>query len=208
MRQPFKQLDEIFDPDVRSTWFVRRDAAGTHPKTLENHHADIAAIQLSDAILERIRDEFDTVRNLYLYSWYVYDFTVPTTLYAFALIEKTIKEKCRLSSLSLKNVKGLVKLLRLSIDQGWLRNSDFPFALELTREEMIPAANDSELPTLRSSPVYSPFDTDYCEHLAETLPPVRNISAHGDAGLGFPGTALHHVRVCACIINALFRAPD
>ena len=82
MRQPLKQLNEIFDPDIRSTSFVRHDAVGDHRKTLEHHYADILAIQLSDGVPERIRDEFDTVRNLYLYSWYVYDFTVPATLYA------------------------------------------------------------------------------------------------------------------------------
>lgn len=209
MRQPLKQLNEMFDPDERSMSFVRHDAAGNQlTKSLKHHHADIAAIQLSDAVPERIRDEFDTVRNVYLYSWYVYDFTIPAILYAHALIEKAIKEKCSLFSVPPNEFKGLKNLLELSIDRGWLRNSDFPFALELTREEMMPAATDSEPPTLRSTPRYNPSGKDFCEHLAETLPKIRNMSAHGEAGLGFPATALHEIETCACIIRALFSAPD
>ena len=185
MRQPLKQLNEIFDPDRRSTSFVRHDAARRHPKTLEHHHADILAIQVSEGVPESIRDEFDTVRNLYLYSWYVYDFTVPATLYAHALIEKAIKEKCRRSKVSLNKIQGLRKLLTLSIDQRWLVNSDFPFALELTRKEIVSAANDSEPPTIRSVPLYCPTGTDYCDHLAKFLPEIRNMGAHGRGRPGF-----------------------
>ena len=47
-------------------------------------------------------------------------------------------------------------------------------------------------------------DTDYYEHLADWLPKLRNLSAHGEAGLGFPSTALGIIEICACIINALF----
>ena len=86
MRQRLKRLNEIFEPDDRSRSFARYDAVGRHSKTLEDHHADISAIRLSDDVPEAIRDEFDTIRNLYLYSWYVYDFTVPAILYSYALV--------------------------------------------------------------------------------------------------------------------------
>lgn len=49
-------------------------------------------------------------------------------------------------------------------------------------------------------------DTDYYEHLAGWLPKLRNLSAHGEAGLGFPSTALGIIETCACVVNALF--PD
>ena len=208
MRMPLKQLNEMFEPDKRSTSFARFDAAGRHAKTIDDHFADIAALQLSESVPEGIRDEFDTVRNLYLYSWYVYDFTVPAILYAHALIEKAIKEKCCLSAVSIDNTRGLRNLLTTCIDHGWLLNSDFRFALEFTREEIVPAVNDLELPIVRSTLVYHPSGTDYCEHLAEHLPKIRNIGAHGEAGLSVPAHALHQIEICACIINALFRAPN
>lgn len=110
MRQPLKKLHEVFEPDARSEAFTRIDTAGVRPQTIGDHYADISAIELSDGVPEAIRDEFDTVRNLYLYSWYVYDFTVPATLYAYALIEKAIKLRCARSSVSANNHRGLNKL--------------------------------------------------------------------------------------------------
>ena len=208
MRKPLKQLNEIFEPDLRSTMLSRLDATVHRPKTIDEHYADISAVRLGEGVPEVIRDEFDTIRNLYLYSWYVYDFTVPASLYAHSLIEKTIKEKCVRSGVSLKQYRGLKQLLTVSIAQGWLTNSAFGFALELMHEEIVPPASESELPTLRSIPRYLPTDKDYCEHLAETLPRVRNMGAHGEAGLGFPASALSFIEICACVANALFPDPD
>ena len=73
---PAQTTARNFDPDPRSTGFVRHDATGYHSKTIEDHYKDIAAIQLSEEVPAAIRGGFDTVRNLYLYSWYVYEFTV------------------------------------------------------------------------------------------------------------------------------------
>ena len=72
--------------------FGRLDATGIGPKTIDEHYADISAVRLGTGVPEAIRDEFETIRNLCLYSWYVYDFTVPTRLYAYSLIEKTIRK--------------------------------------------------------------------------------------------------------------------
>lgn len=129
MRKPLKQLNEIFEPDLRSTMLSRLDATGHRPKTIDEHYADISAVRLGEGVPEVIRDEFDTIRNLYLYSWYVYDFTVPASLYAHSLIEKTIKEKCVRSGVSLKRHRGLKQLLTVSIAQGWLTNAAFGFLL-------------------------------------------------------------------------------
>lgn len=205
MRMPLKQPDEIFDPDPRSTSFVKLDAVGQHSKTIGDHHRQIAAVRMTDRVPEEIRAEFDTARNLYLYSWYVYDFTVPATLYAHALIEKTVKEKCSRSGLAPPKHAGLKKLLKLSICRGWLTNAAFEFALDLTRQQLVPPADPDGLPAIRSVPLYDPTGTDFCEHLAESLPEIRNMGAHGEAGLGLPTTALHGLEICACIANALFR---
>lgn len=203
MRQPLKQLNEIFEPDPRSAAFVKFDAAGMHAKTLDDHYRHITAIRMSDRVPATIRDEFETIRNLYLYSWYVYEFTVPAILYAHALIEKTIKEKCARHGMELSKRPRLGKLMQLSIRQGWLTNADFAFALEPRKQEPDPNGPTA----FRSVPRYLPIKTDYCERLAETLPKIRNMGAHGKAGLGFPSTALRSIEICACIANALFRDP-
>ena len=205
MRQPLKQPHEVFDPDPRSTSFARLDAAGPHSKTIEEHYRDVAAIRLSGRVPAAIRHEFDTVRNLYLYSWYVYDFTVATDLYAYALMEKIVKEKCLRADVPLRGNEGLKKLLKLCIRQGWLTNADFDRAVALARNELAFPAGESEPPALRSTPRYRPSDTDYCEHLAESLPQIRNMGAHGESGLSLPASALRTIEICSCIANALFR---
>ena len=130
---------------------------------------------------------------------------MPANLYAHALIEKTVKEKCLRSDVEPQKHRGLRNLLKLSIDQGWLTNADFKFALEVTRQRIVPSADPNCLPALRSEPLYVPTGTDFCEHLAESLPEIRNMGAHGEAGLSLPTTALHSLELCACIANALFR---
>ena len=202
---PLKQPDEIFEPDPRSTLLARLDATEQHSKAIGDHHEQIAAVRMTDWVPEELQAEFDTVRNLYLYSWYVYEFTVPATLYAHALIEKTVKEKCSRSGVEPAKHRGLKNLLKLSISQGWLKNADFKFALEATQQELVPPADPNRMPTLRSVRLYDPTGTDFCEHLAESLPGIRNMGAHGEAGLGLPTTALHCLEICACIANALFR---
>jgi len=208
MRRPLKRPDEIFEPDQRSKSFVRIGATGQRAKTFDDHYADICAIRLSDEAPEKIWDEFETVRNLYLYSWHVYDFTVPAVMYAHTIVEKALKEKCARNGVSIENARGLKKLLRLAIDQGWLKNSAFPFALEWMANEIVAAPDGKGPPHFRSTPRYSSDATDYCEQIASSLPKIRNMDAHGEAGLDFPSGALRSIEICACIISALFPPPS
>lgn len=208
MRQPLKQPHEMFDPDPRSTSFARPDATGPHLKTIQEHYRDVAAIRLSEQVPEEICDQFDTVRNLYLYSWYVYDFTVAADQYAYALIERTIKEKCLRADVPLRGDEGLKKLLKLCIRQGWLTNADFELAVARKLYELDFSTEELEPPVPRSVPCHRPEETDFCEQLAESLPRIRNMGAHGEAGLGLPASALRTIEICSCIANALFRDHD
>ena len=205
---PLKQPHATFEPDPRSGSFARFHVTGSHPKTLADHHKDIDAIRMTSAVPGSIREEFETTRNLYLYSWYVYEFTAAAIPHALALVEKAIKEKCLRSEVKRPKHQGLRGLLKLSMREGWLTNADFPLALEFTRHEMVDPEDVESLPTIRPVPVYKPTGTEFCERLVKTLPDVRNLSAHGEAGLGFPASALHIIEICACVANALFRNPD
>lgn len=42
--------------------------------TIADLHTMIEPIQLSDAVPEEIRREFDTARNAFVYAWFVYEF--------------------------------------------------------------------------------------------------------------------------------------
>jgi len=89
-----------------------------------------------------------------------------------------------------------------------LENEEWRFMVTKTEtQHIVPPTDPNCLPTLRSKPLYAPNGTNFCERLVESLPGIRNMGAHGEAGLGFPTTALDILEICACIANALFRDP-
>ena len=64
LRMPLKQPHAMFDPDPRSGSFARLHATGRHSHTLADHHKDIAAVRMTEAVPEAIRTEFETIRNV------------------------------------------------------------------------------------------------------------------------------------------------
>lgn len=50
-----KRLDEIFEPDPRSTSFVKLDATEQHSKTIDDHHEQVAAIRMTGRVPKEIR---------------------------------------------------------------------------------------------------------------------------------------------------------
>ena len=120
-------------------------------------------------------------------------------------MERAIKEKCLHADVPLRGDEGLKKLLKRCIRQGWLTNVDFELAVARKQYEFVFPTGESEPPVFRSTPCHRPEDTDFCEQLAESLPQIRNIGAHGEAGLGLPASALRTIEICSCITNALFR---
>ena len=106
MRLPLKDLNKLFEVDPRSDSYAILDSDVMRRKTIEDHYQDINAINLTNRVPKEIRWEFETIRNLYLYSWFVYEFTVPVFLYVYALIEKMIKTKCSSSGVSLSDQFG------------------------------------------------------------------------------------------------------
>ena len=204
MRMPFKELNEVFDADPRSTGFAIRESDEFHDKTIEDHYREVREIRLSDSVPKEIRWEFDTIKNLYLYSWYVFDFTVPVFLYVYALIEKAIKEKCGRSGVTVDDHMGLKKLLKVCINKKWLVDTDFE---SITRARETRHILDEEQSTIvpKLLPCNEPNNVEYCNRLLDSLPKLRNMAVHGESGLHFPQTALMSILRCACIMNALFR---
>ena len=127
-----KPLDHIDDPDPRSNFFERLDlsSGGFRSITLDDHHTDIAQFVLSSAVPEKIITHFETAKNIYLYSWYVYrfypvaDLHVKTTL-EFALKEKIGRGNLRDACKSVGKRAGLNGYILYAIDQGLVRNEGF-----------------------------------------------------------------------------------
>lgn len=193
-----KSLDSIFEPDsVQSAFALINKATGeVRQRTLRDHYVQIEEIVLDAEVPEEIREHFETARNLYLYTWFVYRFGPVAELHAIASVEYALKIK------SGEEVTGLKRLLKLAIQKKWIQDSGFKYyrVKEVALESRVSA--DS----YRPSKVDGDPDADnlqsYCDILAESLPYLRNEFAHGSRTL-YP-TGVVTLAICADIINQLF----
>ncbi|MCF8078613.1 MAG: hypothetical protein K9K88_04950 [Desulfobacterales bacterium] len=92
--EELKSLSGIFEPDIRSTaWFISEPESGKQRKiAIEDHHKWISEIALVKSVPEKIRDHFETAKNLLLYSWFVYRFAPVAERHALTSLEFALKE--------------------------------------------------------------------------------------------------------------------
>ena len=71
-----KNLDQVCVADERNNYFVRIDVkTGVEQSlTIADLYESVSEYILIDEVPDKVRIQFDTARNLYLYSWYVYRF--------------------------------------------------------------------------------------------------------------------------------------
>jgi len=193
-----KLFSEIFEADVVSSAFVliNRETGTVRQRTLHDHYTDIEEIVLDAEVPAEIREHFETARNLYLYTWFVYRFGPVAELHAIASVEYALKIK------SDEEVTGLKRLLKLAIQKKWIQDSGFKYYR--VKEETLETRVSADI--YRPSKVDGDPDADnlqsYCDILAESLPYLRNEFAHGSRTLYPTGVAT--LAICADIINQLF----
>ena len=185
-----KLFDEIHERDSRQKYFAvtNRETGEHRPITLYDRYHAVEQITLSKRVPDRIREHFDTARNLLVYSWFVYRFIPVAELHAYASLEYALKERNGASE------KGLRRLLELAVERGWIKDSSFNHFqqdVEDAAEGRIVSEN------LDSSDVQ-----DYCKILVDMLPYLRNEIAHGSSFLH--PNRLTTLAICADLINQLF----
>ena len=199
-----KPLDQITQPDERWEFFVCfvSEPPGFRPATLDERHAEIAMIELSQAVPERIREHFETAKNLLLYSWFVYRFIPVAEMHAYATAEMALRERAEAEGVGGTKVKALAALMREAIARRWIVDGGF----EISRRSRAAAARDREIfRQIGASLGDSPEERDaqqYCKILAQSMSYLRNELAHGSEML-HPG-GLGTLAICADLINQLF----
>jgi len=182
--------ERAHEPDPRTTL------------TLAQHHADIDAVRLSHLVPEPVSIQFETARNLYLYSWHVYRFYMVAEMQAYATLELGLRHRLpeRLPP-KYQRPKAdkpmLFGLLNYAIDNGLVRNEGFrrwheanhQRAMERRSFERIQMMKDQNLDELtwdEDEPIaVTPEDQqwDLVEILRNGLPDARNEQAHGSTQL-------------------------
>ena len=74
--EQLKGLAEIQEPDSRHQAFVKidRESGQFVSMRLEDYYQWISTINLKSSVPEDIQGYFETVKNVFLYGWFVYPF--------------------------------------------------------------------------------------------------------------------------------------
>lgn len=222
---PLKPLDQVLEPDIRSTWMASYDPeTGIRKKTLADHHAEIARVTLNESVPLGIRQLFENAKNLVLYSWFFYRFHQSAELSGFGALEMALREKAKKSAaewwakFEKLHPPSMQALFEKAGNEHWIRNEDFSVwrrhhqqsaydkrVEELTQKMTEEGVSEIELPQFEEFVgITGDENFDYLKILLKAIPSLRNNLAHGAQTLH--PHSLETLELCAEIINQLF--PD
>jgi hypothetical protein len=145
----------------------------------------VAALELNSAVPGDIAQHFETVKNLYLYSWFIYRFQPVAELQSLSCLEFALRARLaveiRMGKLKEKR-PGMRRLMQYANENHLVNNDGFARWVD---------AQDPEWDLLAS--------------LEKALPQIRNDYAHGSYNL-MP-TAFGIIELVYEIINQLFPSP-
>lgn len=125
-----KTYNQILIPDSRLLFWGNLD------KNLAMFHAKISNVNLHDDVPLGVRVQFETAKNVLLYSFYAYRMSTVARSYAYSVFERALTEKI-VCDLKLENVKGLKRKLQIALEKKWISKNDFFLIpnLEKTRDQ-------------------------------------------------------------------------
>ena len=191
MPDKLKPYDQILEADSIWRGFVlyNHETGTSRDRTLRDHYSGIESITLMQSVPESVREQFDTARNLLLYSWFVYSFNPIAQLHAFSSVEYAIRIK---SGKPLMLKAGL----ELAIKEQWIKDSGFRYYDIIVPKDMLgndtPPASSHDAKDIQAC----------CKILLDSFPYLRNELAHGNP-MTYPG-GLDLFAICADLINQLF----
>lgn len=144
--EEFKKFEEITEID-------ERHKLTSDPYTLESLHKTLEKIKLSNDVFSNIRSQFDTAKNVTLYSWFSYDLEALAELKTYILIEYAIRQ---ITNDETSNFKTLLEQV---VSREWIKDKDFGH---------VDCNDDSQ---------------EYCKKKIEAMRRLRNNAAHGKTNL-------------------------
>jgi hypothetical protein len=177
----FKSKDALMKPDTRNDQSVRDAATNAwRPMEVEDLHALMQSLELGPSVPENIRQQFDTARNAFIYSWFDYDFVTLAEHQSYTVLEMALRERIVRGGGDPSVARGLQNLCDIAFKFGCIRRADF------------------EMP--------SPFNLAQVITKFEIVRLLRNSLSHGQMHL-LPDGSLQMMRLCAEIIGQLYPAP-
>jgi hypothetical protein len=182
--EKLREVEYIHDPDPRNTMIAWVDTTSgeIRPLQVSDFHGALESLIFGPTVPEEIAQQFETVKNLYLYSWFIYRFQPIAEMQSLACLEYALRTRLEVEiKTGMLNDKrpGLQRLMRYASDNQLLKNEGFARWVH---------TEDDEWDLLRS--------------LEVVLPKIRNDYAHGIYSL-MP-TALGIIELVYEIIKQLF----
>jgi hypothetical protein len=203
--------------------FVRVDLAnGTHHQMdLADRYEEISECVLHQGVPQDVVLQFETAKNIYLYSWFVYRFFNVAESQSYACLELALRERLKNEIVAGKlgsNRPGLRLLLGYAADRRLIKNEGFAIWRDRGeinsrhRVEMEDLRKMAEgdldriaLDHSRTQVTSDDLDWDYVGVIVKTLPVLRNGYAHGSTDLH--NWSLQMIRIVGEIVNQLFELP-
>jgi hypothetical protein len=207
----FKPQAEVLLSDIRQTFWVIIERNGTTREfRFDDLYKRMSELTLNSTVPEDIRTGFDTARNLYLYSWFVYRFLTVAELQAYAAFEYALGK--RIENESAGRVRGLNNRFDFAIKKGWLRaegvrryqqsakrRKEFAEEQEQLYKDYLKHEDGWRSPDSRTEAEHA---AEYLQNLKSGIPKLRNSIAHGNPMLH--GRAGLTLEICCDLINQLF----
>lgn len=193
--------ESVCRADPRQDGFAVLAENGPRPKQLKDQFDDVAELALHSGVPRGIRVQFETAKNLYLYSWFVYRFYPVARSHAYACLELALRERfgddiSQEGRKRHKGRRGLRSLLKYAIENDFLKNKNFSVwkrrtALNARMRILSKAMNEMKTSgTDRLEYDDSDIqiedvdrDHDYVGALLDSIPDIRNHFAHGSESL-------------------------
>lgn len=212
-----------FDPDPRTKHLILHDKRNSHIRsvTLIDQTDLISLFTLNRNVPEEVIIHFETAKNIYLYSWFVFRFYQVAEQHAFATLEYALRLGCPefvkqySDNNRFNNEPGLKTLIKHAAKSGRVKNELFPSRIawasqrakarfsHLKLNEMVKAGlNEMEYDDSSIEPSYDDLNHDWIEDFIEHIPALRNDLAHGSPALHH--TVIHTFDVVSSMINMLF----
>jgi len=209
---------------------LRNTSSATHPDPrtsilgsheLKEQWREINDITLIESVPKGIKVQFETVRNLYLYSWFVYRFYPIAEHNAYICVEHALRlrfyNEIPNKSKNRKNrvIIPLKKLLEYAVKEGHIRNEGFSiwrhqvqmrarlrYGADIIRKMREEGLKEIIIDDLEIEITDKDRNWDYVSILLKTIPFLRNAYAHGSNNLD--NQVIGTIRIVSEIINQIY----
>jgi hypothetical protein len=192
-----KPLREVLKPDCRNLLYD--DLATGAQITIERRYAQLSDITLGPNVPAAVKEYFETLQDLCMHGWYVYEFYGIVFSLSFTAIEMALKHRL---SKGPDDKRTLRPLLREAFRRKLIRAKAFTHIQRIRQNDARDLVRVRRFEHLRKSELPK---NDYLAVLEKSIPALRNAYAHPHGrAIYLPHEAIFSLSFAAEFINQLY----